>query len=146
MADVGALEHRHPGVVPQPGMELTSTDVDGHDPAGAPLEQAVREPARGRARVEGGPAGHIDTEMAEGGVQLLAAAADEPRTVSRDAQRFFGRHEARRLLGGRTTHGDPSGGDVGSGPLPARGQAPTDELGVEPPPQRGRLLRRPLGG
>src|SRR6266542_3959817 len=137
MADVGALEHRHPGVVPQPGMQLTTTDVDRHHPARAPLEQAVREPARGCPRVEGGPTDHIDTEMTEGGVQLLAAAADEPRTVSGDAQRFFGRDETRRLLGGSAADGHPSGSDVGSGPLPTGGQAPTDELGVEPPPQRG---------
>src|SRR5581483_12155740 len=126
-----------PGIVTQALIELAPADVDGHDPGRDPLKQAVGEASGRRPDVDGDPAGEVDGEVTEGGVQLLAAPADEPRTLPGDAQWLLRRDESRRLLGRRASHGDPPSGDVGSGPLPAGGEAPTDELNVEPPPQRG---------
>ena len=137
MADVGAVEHSHALVAPKALVQLTASDIDGDHPGGACLQQAVGESAGRRARIEGRPAADVDSEVVEGGVELLAAAADEPRPFPGNPQRFLRCHQTRRLLGGGTAHCHPTGGDVGSGPLPAGGEAPTDELGVEPPPQRG---------
>ena len=62
----------HPGVVPEPLVELAPADVDGHHRGGAPLQQAVGEAAGRRAGVEAPRPGHVDGEAVEGGVQLVA--------------------------------------------------------------------------
>ena len=66
-------------------MELPVADVDGDDRRRAALEDAVGEPARRRAGVEHASAFDVDGEGVEGGVELLAAPADEPRRRARSS-------------------------------------------------------------
>ena len=60
-------------------MELPVADVQGDHARRAPLEQAVREPARRRAEVEAASPGRVDAERVERVRELLAASRDEPR-------------------------------------------------------------------
>ena len=94
VADVGALADLDPGVGPQPLVQLAVADVDRHHPGGAPLEQAVGEPAGGRPGVERPTALGVDAEAVEGGVQLLAAAAHEAGRVPATSDGLVGCHQA----------------------------------------------------
>ncbi len=62
LADVGALEAHHPGVVAQPGMELAVTHIHGEDRIGPGLEEAVGEAARRGSGVEGPSTSDVDAE------------------------------------------------------------------------------------
>ena len=81
---VGPLADLDPGIGPQPLVELAVADVDRHDLGRAPLEQAVGEPAGGRAGVERPPA----------------------RTSIAEARR--GRRRASRRPGSRSGGGSPA--------------------------------------
>ncbi len=69
----------------------------------------------------------------EGGVELLAAASDEPRRRAGDDQRVAGGDEPCRLVGDRAVDEHPLLGD-GLGGLGAAGdETPSHELGIEAP-------------
>jgi hypothetical protein len=56
---------------------LSPADVDGDHGGRTALEEAIREPARGRPGIERHHPLHVDGEAVESGVELLPAAADE---------------------------------------------------------------------
>ena len=57
-------------------VEDAVADIDGVDPAGAVLQQAVGEASGRGAEVDTGPAGRVDAEGRQGVGELVAAAAD----------------------------------------------------------------------
>ena len=78
-AGVQALDHDHPGVLAQAGVDLAVGDVDRGDPGRAPLQHAVGEAAGRGADVEAVAVGDVDPQRLERVVQLDPAAGDEPR-------------------------------------------------------------------
>ena len=77
-AHVGALDAAHPGVGPQPLVELAVADVDGHDLGGAVLEEAVGEAAGRGAGVEHpAPVERSTAKRSSAASSLLAAPAHE---------------------------------------------------------------------
>ena len=64
-AGVQALDHGHARVLAQARVDLAVGDVDGGDPRGAALEQAVGEAAGGGADVDAVVAGEVDPERVE---------------------------------------------------------------------------------
>ena len=92
----------HPGMAAQPRVELAVADVDGDHVGGAGLEQAVGEPPGRRAGVQAATTGRVEGEAVEGGVQLVAAAADEARAVTQQLDGLRRGHQARRLVGDAT--------------------------------------------
>ena len=149
VADVGALEHRHPWVDAEAGVELAVADVEGHDVGRAALQQAVGEPPGRRADVERPTAGDVDAEVVERGVELLAASTDEPWSRPGDGDPLAGRHQPRRLVGDGPADEDTPVGDRFVGLAAAAGEPPADELGVEPSPDHRAkatvVPRRPRG-
>ncbi len=107
-------------------------DVDRVHVRRAPLEQAVGEAAGRRPGIESPAPGDGDGEEGEGRIELQAAAADEGRGRAEQHDRLVGRHEARRLLRDRSRDQYGTGGDRRLGLLPAREEAPSHELGIEP--------------
>jgi hypothetical protein len=146
--DVRPFPHGDPGVGAQAGVELAPAHVDRHHVGRSPLQQAVGEPTGGRAGVERDAPGGIDREPLEGGVELLASSADEARSRALEGQGVTGVDHAGRLGGGHAADEDPTGCDLGLGPIPAGNQPPAHQLRVEPPAQelslsRDRLRRLP---
>ncbi len=74
---VPSLDHRHPRVGPEPPVELTVGDVDGHNVLDPALEQAVGESAGRGPYVEGQPSGDIEPEAGERVGELDPAPGDE---------------------------------------------------------------------
>ncbi len=119
--------------------ELAATDVDGVDARGAALEQDVREPARGRARVEADEAGRVDAERVERARQLLAAARDVGQ-----GRRDLERHRAVDEVPGlaiesrRIARPDPhaAGQQQRLGPAPRLDEAALHEQLVQPDARR----------
>jgi hypothetical protein len=68
--------------------------IEGVDVGRATLEEAVGEPSRGGAGIEGPASGGGDREAAEGGVELQPAAADEGWRRGQDEDGFVGGDEA----------------------------------------------------
>jgi len=81
LARVRALDDGHPRVVAKPPVELPVRDVERHDVRGAPLQEAVREPASRCAHVEAAPPGGIDPERVQRVRQLDPAARYERRRL-----------------------------------------------------------------
>src|SRR5438270_241251 len=81
-ASVGLLHHHHARVLAELDVELGGADVDGEHPAGAPLEQAVREAARRRPDVDAHAPLDREGEVIEGVDELLAAPADVGRSAA----------------------------------------------------------------
>ena len=115
------------------GVQLAVADVEGDDLAGAALQQAVGEAAGRRPDVERRSPVDVDAEAVEGGVELLAAAPDEPRRRAGDDDRVTGGDQAGRLVGDRTVDEHPPVVDRWLGLAAAGGEAPPHELGVESP-------------
>ncbi len=118
-------------------MELAVAHVHGHHRGRPPLQEAVGEPAGGGAGVEGPPAGHVDAEAGQRGLELLAPPADEAGPGPLHLDGFARTHEAGGLGRRRAPHRDAAGVDAGPGLLPAGGQTPADQLGVQAPARRG---------
>ena len=112
-------------------MKLAVADVDRHDLGRAPLQQAVRETAGGRASVESPPADHGQREVVEGGIELVATPADEPAGRPEQLERLARSDESSRLQRRRAADGHPSRSNRGLGLGPVGGQAPAHELRVE---------------
>ena len=74
---VGPFDHGNPRVPPQAVVHLSVAHIHRVDPLCAPLQQAVGEPAGGRAHVQGGQSGHVEMKLIEGVGQFDAATADE---------------------------------------------------------------------
>ena len=93
----------------------------------------MKPPGRG-AGVQGDLAGHAHAEVLESGVQFFPAAAGEAGWRSEDEERFRRADLARRFGGYRAADQHPPRRHQGGGLGPVDGQAPVDELDVEPPP------------
>ena len=139
--------HLDPRVGPQALVELAVADVDGDDRGRAPLQQAVGEAAGGR------PASRARRPATSTPKRSSAASSFSPPRLTKrgggpsDLDGSSGRDQARRLVGRRAADRDPPGRDVGLRLLPARRQAPPDQLGVEPATQgSGRLPAAFLAG
>ena len=76
---VHTLPDHHAAVVSEAGMELAVPHVDRVDAESAPAQQAVGEPAGGRADVEAHASPDVHVEGLERRDQLLAAPPDEGR-------------------------------------------------------------------
>ena len=96
VADVRALDVRDPVVGAQPLVQLAVADVDGDDVTGAALQEAVGETAGRCPGVERQLSGDVDAERGQRVVELLTAAADEPRRWALDDDRFRVRDQPRR--------------------------------------------------
>jgi hypothetical protein len=78
VADVGALEVRDTRIGSESFVELTVPDVEGDDVRGTTLQQAIGEPAGGRAGIERPTTADVDAEDVECVVELRRSTADEP--------------------------------------------------------------------
>ena len=76
-ADVGALERRNGGVVPQASVELIAADIHGIDVRRAVLAHTVGKAAGGRADIDTHRA--VEPTPVQHLFQLIAAAADIAR-------------------------------------------------------------------
>ena len=128
LARVAPLDHRHARVVAQPPVELAVGDVERHHVLRAALEQAVGEPARGRARRRG-------TAGRRGRARMPRARS--PASVPR-ARRTAGPRPPRRSRRRR-----PSGPGFSAGRRssptrmsPASTAAAAARAGLEQPPLR----------
>jgi hypothetical protein len=121
-------------------MELTVADVERHDVLGTALQQAVREPARRRAGIQGPATANVDHEVVERGLELEPAAADVLRWRSLHDDGVAGIDLAGRLVGSRAVDEHAAERDL-AGRLRAAGSQPAaDELGVEPATSSQRRL------
>ena len=111
--------HGDPRVVAQRPRELAAADVDRVDVRGAGLQQAVGEPAGGRAGVEGAPRPPTSTrEAVERGGELLAARGRRTAAASPV--------ELDRLAGGHQPGGRGRGTARRRGPVRPRSPPPPD--------------------
>jgi hypothetical protein len=83
------LDDNDARIVAQRPVDLPVTDVERDDACGAPLEEHVREAARGRAAVERLTPFHGEVEGVEG-VRPLHAAAADIRVIGRDQSEVGG--------------------------------------------------------
>ncbi len=97
-ARVRPFDHGDARVLAQAPVELAVRYVQRDDVVGAALQQAVREPARGRADVEAAAPVHGHPEGVERVRQLDAAARDE-RRLAVDVELDLGVHELPGLVG-----------------------------------------------
>jgi hypothetical protein len=107
-------------------VELAVADVDADDAGGAAPEQHVGEASRALADVEADPAADVDRAVPERGVELQAAARDEPQLGIVDDLDLGG---VGKLLAGLARH------------RPARTGAPADAAALDQPLRR-RAARR----
>ena len=84
VANVAPLAHEDAGVVAKGRVQLPVAHVDGQHAGRPPLKQAVREAARRGSGVQGTRAADIHAEALEGGIELVAPAADEARARRED--------------------------------------------------------------
>ncbi len=108
------------------GMQLSVTDIDRHHVRGAALEEAIGEPTGAGACVQYPPAGHVEAERVERGVQLLATSADESWPVTIDDDRVARMNLSSGLVGDGTVDQDALFLD-----RPARVRAAADELSTD---------------
>ena len=109
--EIRSFHGRHAGITTEPLVQLVVTDIERDDVSGASLEQAVGEPAGRRSGVEGLRAGRPEAEAVERGIELLAAATDEPGRGRHHRHRLAGIDETSRNLGRRPVDQDPTGAD-----------------------------------
>ena len=97
---VDPLQDGDPVVAAEALMQLTVPDVDGVDLRRPALEEAVGEATGGRARIERRAGRSTSTaKRVEGGIELLAAPADEAGRRAEELDGLVGRHQAGRLVG-----------------------------------------------
>ncbi len=80
LAGVDPLHHPHALVAAQLPVQLSFADVDGVDAQDAALQQAVGEPAGRRSDIERNEARHVEAEIVQRALELLASARDEAWT------------------------------------------------------------------
>jgi hypothetical protein len=95
------------------------------------LQQAVGESSGRRTGVEGTKPRHHDPKTPESSFELLASPADEARPLSEELDRIAGKNEAGRLVRRSARDRHAPAGDLVLSSLPARGEAPAHQLGVE---------------
>ena len=98
LAGVDPLHHAHAFVAPQLPVELPFADIDGIDPRRAALQQTIGEPARRRSDIERDEARHVEAEVVQRALELLAASGGETRTGFDGDDRILG-HRRRRTVG-----------------------------------------------
>ena len=133
LAEVLPLDHGHSLVGTQAFVELAVADIEGDDAGGAALQHAVGEPARRCAGVEHRHPRDVDGEGLQRGVELLAAAADEPLPRAGEAHRITRCDLMGRFGGDRAVDQYATGLDRCGRLRPAGDELTADELGVEPP-------------
>ncbi|MDF2761291.1 MAG: hypothetical protein K0S83_25, partial [Thermomicrobiales bacterium] len=79
VANIGPFDNRDTRIGPQPARQLPVANIDRVNPRGATLQQTIGEPARARTKVGRNEVAHLDTKHGQRMVELLAAAAHEPR-------------------------------------------------------------------
>ena len=132
VADVGPLEEHDAGVVAQRPGDLPVAHVHGIDLPGPLLQQAVREPPRRGAHVEGCEPVDADPEGIQGPLELHAAAAHVGVILAANSDiRGFG-NERPGLVDGLLVDEHRPGKNEGPCPLPGRNEAPVHEKHVEP--------------
>ena len=131
VAHVHSLVDDNALIVAQLLVELTVTDIDGDDAPRPTLEEAIGEPTGRRASVECDKTSHIDAELVEGGVELVAASADEAAHPD-EGDWLVSSDEAAGLEGRCTGNGHEPGIDDVVSLGAAAGESPAHELGVEP--------------
>ena len=121
-ADVHPLADRHPRIGSQGPRQLTPADVDRVDVGGAPLQEAVGEPAGRRAGVEGAAPVDDDRKRVERRRELLAAAGDVARLGNRHPDGLVGAHLPGRRRRGGAPHEHATRADRVDRPGAARGR------------------------
>jgi hypothetical protein len=74
--DITALEVNHTGILLELPGQLSVSHIDGIDPPGTPLQQAVGKPAGGRPDVHNHLAPRVDVEKIEGPLQFHTTTTD----------------------------------------------------------------------
>src|SRR5262249_48371129 len=75
-ARVDAFQDSDPAILPQFPREFPAANIPRVTSNGATLEEAVGEPACGRANIYRYCPGHVESEVVKGVIQLVAAATD----------------------------------------------------------------------
>ena len=147
VAGVDPFHDVHPGVAPEPLVQLAVAHVESDDLDRAALQQAVDEPAGRSAHVEGAAAGHVEVEGIEGVRQLLPRAGDETGPLAQSQVGIDGDRRA-GLVDHYARHLDLAGHDQRSGETARGREASVDKQLVEPHPGdlgHRRALRDPAG-
>ena len=150
-ADVGPVDHAHPGVGLQPPHELSVADVDGDDLPGAPAQQHVGEAAGRRAGVQAAPALHRRRPGSASSAPISLCAPRDAHPASAASERTTsgapGSTPVAGLVAARAAHGHPARRDELRGVLPRPGQPAPHQLGVQPRPAHvTRSARAPARG
>ncbi len=127
---VGALHDRDARVLAQPPVELAVAHVQGDHARRPAAQQAVGEPAGGRAEVEGVDAGDVDGQGVERARELEPAPRDVA-VVAADVEFGVLRHAGAGLVDGPPVDPHAPGHDGRLGPRPAREEAPGHEGLIE---------------
>ena len=131
MPRVHAFHHRHTRILSHPLVQLRAAHVERDHPPRSVLEQDVREPARGRADVDGVAAGRIHAELLQRVRELLPPARDESRRLEHlELGRLV------HLLARLVETGHPAGHHERLRLCPGLGETPLHEENVEPLPHR----------
>jgi hypothetical protein len=133
MAGVQSLVGDDAWILPQFPGELTVSDIDGVDTAGAARQQHVGKAAGRCADIESRLAVGDDPEMVEGVGELNAPARDPGMGVPLDGERRIRWKLLARLVDPPPGAADNPGEDQGLRPGAAFGQALLDEELIGPP-------------
>ena len=130
LTGVDALHDAHALVVAELPVQLTLPHVDRVDARRAALQDAVGEAAGGRADVEHDHPRHVDAEVVERTLELLAAAGHEARPGFDRDDRVL-RHRGRGAVGAVAGDAHRAGEDQRLGALAARCELTLDQQLIE---------------
>ena len=131
VADVGSIDDLHPVVAAKALVDLTVAHVDGDDTGRTSLQQAIGEPTRRGADIDGAASFHSDGESLDCVIELVAAASDIPLRIADEVHRFIRSDKCARLWIGHGSNPHPAlrNGALRSGA--AAQELATNQLGVE---------------
>jgi hypothetical protein len=122
-------------------VELIAAHVDRHRLFGTTLKHTVGKAARRRPDINYSAPVRIDGEPVESGIEFLASAAYEPRTIAENKYRFARIDHARWLQRRGTANGDLPRLDQLSSSSTARCQVAAHEFSIEAAPSSHCELR-----
>jgi hypothetical protein len=130
-ANIGSLDIDHARIGPEALVQLAITDIYSHNLLRSPLEQTVREAARGCTGIDAQALYDIDPECIKSGIELVATPTHEAGPVIQDLHTVAAIDQASRLVGEAPVYLDFVRVDEPSRLLSRVSETAADEFGVK---------------